>query len=180
MQTKGAKGWTNWKDTAHPLDGARLEQATITFTDGMVFDDGTHRVEMTRVGPGHSKGDAVAYLPKEKILITGDLCVTWSAGNNMADVDADHDNWVRALDRLSSWDVKTVIPGHGPIAKAPALRAQREYLADLVNQVRAGKRAGKSADELARVIDLSKHGSLAASKEGNATSIRAVYKSLGI
>lgn len=179
LRTKGAKGWTNWKDTAHSLGGARLELATVTFTDGMVFDDGTQRVEMTRVGPGHSKGDAVAYLPKHKILITGDLCVTWSAGNNMADADADHENWVRALDRLASWDVKTVIPGHGPLGDVPALRAQREYLADMLNQVRAGKRSGKSADVLVREIDLSKHGSLAANASSNAASIRAVYKRLG-
>ena len=180
LRTKGAKGWANSKDPAHPLDGYRLEQAAITFTDGMVFDDGTQRVEMTRVGPGHSKGDAVAYLPKQKILITGDLCVTWSAGNNMADPDADHENWIRALDRMAQWDVTTVIPGHGIPATRPALQAQREYLADMLSQVRAGKRAGKSADDLAREIDLSKHGSLAANAAGNATSIRAIYKRLGV
>lgn len=179
LRTKGVKGWANSHDPAHPLDAYRLEQASITFTDRMVFDDGTQRVELTRVGPGHSKGDAVAYLPKQKILVTGDLCVTWSAGNNMADADADHDNWVRALDRMAAWDVQTVISGHGTPAGPPALTAQREYLADLVSQVRAGKRAGKSADELARQIDLSKHGSWAANAAGNATSIRAVYKRLG-
>jgi cyclase len=144
----------------------------------MVFDDGTHRVEITRVGPGHSKGDSVAYLPHEKILVTGDLCVTWSTGNNVADVDADHENWLRALDRMDKWDVMTVIPGHGTPATKPALHAQRAYLADMLDQVRTGKRAGKSADQLAKEIDLSKHGNLAASKEGNATSIRAMYKKL--
>ena len=178
LRTKGARGFSNWNDAAHPLTGARFEPATIMFSEGMVFDDGTHRVEITRMGPGHSKGDAVAYLPHEKILITGDLCVTWSSGNNVADADADHDNWVRALDRLDKWDVKTVIPGHGPPASRPALHAQREYLADMIDQVRTGKRAGKSADQLAKETDLSRHGNLAASKESNATSIRAMYRKL--
>lgn len=179
LRTKGVKGWAGSHDPAHPLDGYRLEQAAITFTDGMVFDDGTQRVELTRVGPGHSQGDAVAYLPKQKILITGDLCVTWSSGNNMADPDADHENWIRALDRMAAWDVNTVIPGHGTPAARPALHAQREYIADMLNQVRAGKRAGKSADDLTREIDLRRHGSLAASPAGNASSIRAMYKRLG-
>jgi cyclase len=67
LRTKGAKGFENWKDAAHPLVGTHFEPATITFTEGMAFDDGTHRVEITKVGPGHSKGDAVAYLPKERI-----------------------------------------------------------------------------------------------------------------
>jgi cyclase len=178
LRTKGAKGFANWNDKAHPLTGAHFEPATITFSDGMVFDDGTHRVEITRVGPGHSKGDSVAYLPKEKILVTGDLCVTWNSGNNVADADADHDNWLRALDRMDKWDVTTVIPGHGTPAAHAALRSQREYLSDMLNAVRAGKLAGKSADQLTSEIDLSKHGNLAANKAGNATSIRAMYKRL--
>ena len=56
------------------------------FQDKLVFDDGEHRVELTRMGPGHTLGDAIAYLPKEKILFTGDLCVNF-AGNNIADRD---------------------------------------------------------------------------------------------
>src|SRR5262249_55015837 len=158
-----------------PLTGARFEPATMTFTDGMVFDDGTHRVELMRMGPGHSKGDSVAYLPHEKILVTGDLCVTWSSGNNVADADSDHDNWVRALERMEKMDVTTVIPGHGTPAAKRALTAQREYLADMISQVRGGKRAGKTPDQLAQEIDLSRHGNLAANKDGNASSIRAMY-----
>ena len=178
LSTKGAAGFASWKDAAHPLTGAHFEPATIMFSEGMVFDDGTHRVELTKVGPGHSKGDSVAYLPHEKILVTGDLCVTWSSGNNVADADANHDNWVRVLDRLDQWDVQTVIPGHGTPATKPAIHAQREYLADMLSQVKAGKTAGKTADQLVASIDLSRHGNLGASKEGNATSIRAMYKKL--
>jgi glyoxylase-like metal-dependent hydrolase (beta-lactamase superfamily II) len=135
-------------------------------------------VEITRMGPGHSKGDSVAYLPKEKILITGDLCVTWSSGNNVADADADHDNWVRALNQMSKWDVRMVIPGHGTPAGPEALRAQADYLADMISQVRNGKRAGKTAEQLAAEIDLSKHRSLASDKQANASSIRAMYRKL--
>lgn len=179
LRTKGARGFQNWKDdAAHPMAGAHFEPATITFTEGMAFDDGTHRVEITRVGPGHSKGDAVAYLPKEKILVTGDLCVTWSDGNNVGDADADHENWLRALEKMASWDVTTVIPGHGAPAASGALHAQREYLADMLSQVRAGKKAGKSEDQLATGIDLSRHGNLAANKAGNATSVRAMFRKL--
>jgi cyclase len=178
LRTKGERGFTNYKDQEHPLTGAHFEPATITFSDAMVFDDGTHRVEITKVGPGHSKGDSIAYLPKEKILVTGDLCVTWSSGNNVADPDADHDNWVRALDRMSKLDAKIVIPGHGTPAGPEALRAQAGYLSDMISQVRSGKRAGKTADQLAAEIDLSKHGNFAADKQSNASSIRAMYRKL--
>jgi len=81
----------------------------------MVFDDGTRRVELTRLGPAHSKGDAVAYLPREKILVTGDLCVNWNWGNNVGDPDANFDNWIRVLDDLAPWNIQTLVPGHGSL-----------------------------------------------------------------
>ena len=55
----------------------------------MVIDDGERRLELRRVGPAHTIGDAVAFLPREGILFTGDLCVNWRFGNNVGDRDAD-------------------------------------------------------------------------------------------
>jgi glyoxylase-like metal-dependent hydrolase (beta-lactamase superfamily II) len=154
------------------------EPASLTFPDRMVFDDGTHRVELTRMGPAHSKGDAVAYLPKEKILVSGDLCVNWNWGNNVADPDADYDNWIRALDNLAQWDVGTLVPGHGSLGTPATLRAQSAYLADMQKQVRAGLAAGKSADQLAKEVDVSRHGSFGVNPEQNQASVRAMCRRL--
>jgi glyoxylase-like metal-dependent hydrolase (beta-lactamase superfamily II) len=160
------------------VQGYQLEHPTVLFEDRLTFDDGEHRVELIRVGPGHTIGDAVAYLPKEKILITGDLCVNWTSGNNVGDRDADPDNWVRVLDRLAGWEVKTVVPGHGRLGTTDALRGQRAYLADMVAQVRSGVQAGKGVEELAREVDLSRHRPWGASVGANAGSVRAVYRKL--
>jgi glyoxylase-like metal-dependent hydrolase (beta-lactamase superfamily II) len=156
--------------------GYRLEHPTVLFEERMVFDDGDRRLELTLMGPAHSKGDAVAYLPKEKILVTGDLCVNWTSGNNVGDRDADHDNWVRALDRLAQWDVKTVVPGHGRPGTTETLRGQRAYLADMIGQVRAGIRASKTAEQLEAEVDLSRHSPFGAGPSAN--SVRAVYRKL--
>lgn len=180
LRTKGFAGWHNWKDTAHSLAGARFEMPAVTFADKIAFDDGAQRVEITKLGPGHSKGDAVAYLPKQRILLTGDLCVTWNRGNNVADPAADLDNWIRALDQMAKWDVKTVVPGHGGVVEPSKLREQREYLADMLNQVRTGIRAGKTADQVAAEVDLTKHGTFGANAKANADSARAVYRHLKV
>lgn len=177
MRTRGVAGWTNWHE-AHSLEGARPEPASIAFSDRLILDDGTQRVEFIREGPGHTAGDSVAYLPKQKILVTGDLCVTWPFGNNVADAAADYDGWLHALDRMASWGIDTVVPGHGPTGPVSVLRVQRDYLADMLAQVRAGIQAGKSADDLARTIDLRKHGTIANDAEANASSIRAMYRHL--
>ena len=158
----------------------KLQPPGITFPDRLVFDDGTHRVELTLMGPGHSRGDAVAYLPKEKILASGDLCVNWTWGNNVGDPDANYDNWIRVLDNLAQWDIRTLVPGHGSLGTAATLRAQRAYLADMQAQVKAGLKAGRMPEQMAKEIDLSKHGSFGANAEQNAGSIRAMTRNAGL
>ncbi len=179
-RAKGQAGWN--KDTGtgeFSLKPYRLEHPTIVFGEKMAFDDGEHRVEIKRMGPGHTKGDAIAYLPKEKILFTGDLCVNWKYGNNVADRDADHPNWIRALGEMARWDVKTVVVGHGSPGTTATLRGQQAYLDDMWKQVVAGRRAGKSADQLVKEIDLSKHQPFGGDPERNAGSIRAMYAKAG-
>ena len=156
--------------------GYRLEHPTVLFDERMIFDDGDRRLELIHLGPGHSRGDAVAWLPKEKILVTGDLCVNWTSGNNVGDPDADHDNWVKVLEKLAQWDAKIVVPGHGRPGTTETLRGQRAYLADMVDQVRAGIRASKTADQLAAQIDLSRHHPFGAASSANA--VRAIYRKL--
>jgi len=180
-RTKGQASWDKNTETGEfSLKPYQLAHPNIVFPDKLVFDDGKHRVELIRVGPGHSKGDAVAYLPKQRILFTGDLCVNWKSGNNVADPDADPENWVRALDKMAGWDVGTVVVGHGALGSTATLRGQSAYLADMWRQVRAGKRAGKSADQLAKEIDLSRHGNFAADADRNTISIRAMYAKAGV
>ena len=53
----------------------------------MIFDDGTHRVELRYFGVGHTHGDGFAWLPKEKILFTGDAAVN-GPFNYMGDGDS--------------------------------------------------------------------------------------------
>jgi glyoxylase-like metal-dependent hydrolase (beta-lactamase superfamily II) len=176
LASRGPASWNNWNDTAHPLTGYQLVRPSITFTDRMNFDDGTERVEITRVEPSHSKGDAVAYLPKHKILITGDLVVNWGFGNNNGDMGGNPENWIRVLDDLLKWEVKIVVPGHGAPVDLAKLREQRDYLKSMLDQVKHGIRAGKTADELVREIDLAKYGSFGMNTGANATSIRAMFR----
>jgi cyclase len=177
-RTKGQAGWDKNTTTGEfSLKPYSLAHPTVTFEETMEFDDGERRVELRKLGPGHSKGDAVAWLPKERIVFTGDLCVNWGSGNNVADADADHDNWLRALDTMAAMGPKTVVVGHGEPGPVGLLAAQKAYLADMLDQVRKGVGEGKSADQLVSEIDLTRH-KIGSDKERNAVSVRAVYHKL--
>jgi glyoxylase-like metal-dependent hydrolase (beta-lactamase superfamily II) len=177
-RAKNTPSWNNDKGSgAYSLKPYRLEHPQISFRGMMVLDDGTRRVELVRMGPAHTLGDAIAYLPKERVLFTGDLCVN-AAGNNVADRDADPENWVRALDSLAERKVAVVIPGHGAQGTAEALRGNRAYLADLIDKVRAGLARGATVEQMEKEIDLRKHNPWGRNEARNRASIRAVHAKL--
>ena len=132
-----------WEQAAADYKGEKLEHPQIGFADKLVFDDGAHRVELIKVGPGHTAGDAVAWLPKERILFTGDLCVNQRPGTMWRDPDADPDGWLRALDALSLYDPVRVVPGHGAIGGKDALAGQRAYLDAMITAYAAVSLAAK-------------------------------------
>src|SRR5687767_2785737 len=159
MRTLGQYEWDHGSGySGRNMKPYRREFPTLVFNDTIVFDDGMHRVELLRMGPAHTGGDGVAFLPKEKILVTGDLCVNGNPwGNNVADANADYDKWLGVLETMAGWDVKIVIPGHGNPGTVETLKQQRRYLKDMLDQVRQGINVGKTKQQLLKEIDLSNH-----------------------
>jgi glyoxylase-like metal-dependent hydrolase (beta-lactamase superfamily II) len=180
MHTLGRHEWEHASEySGRNMKGYRREFPTLTFNKQFVFDDGTHRVELIQMGPAHTGGDGVAYLPKEKILVTGDLCVNGNPwGNNVADANADYDKWLNVLKNMAAWDVKIVIPGHGNLGTVEMLKQQRLYLKDMLDQVRKGIKAGKTRQELVKEIDLSKHPEYGINKASTIRSIGFMYDKL--
>ena len=178
LSTKGKEEWASGakRTDQYSLAPYRMELPSVVFDNFMAIDDGERRLELRRVGPAHTIGDAVAFLPKEGILFTGDLCVNWRSGNNVGDRDADHPHWAQVLNDMARWNLKTVIPGHGDPGTVDTLKAQSAFLDDLWNQVSAGKKAGKTVDQLLKDVDLSKHGNFAADAQQNQTAIRQVFR----
>ena len=178
LRTKGRGEWDRMelRDDQYSLTPYRMEQPSLVFGEFMAIDDGERRLELRKMGPAHTIGDAVAFLPNEGILFTGDLCVNWRFGNNVGDPDADHPNWVRALNQMAQWKVRTVVPGHGDPGTTATLQSQAAFLDDLWKQVSAGKKAGRPLDELVKEVDLSIHGDFAADAKQNQAAIRQVFR----
>ena len=167
-----------WQDSGDIYKNEKLEHPQIGFPDRLAFDDGTHRVELIKVGPGHTLGDAIAWLPKERIIFTGDLCVNKRSGNNLADPDADPEGWLRALDGLMKFDIAQLVPGHGLLGDKQAIPGQRAYLQAIIDGVRAGIGRGETADRLVDSLDLSRHAEWGADRARNQAAVRAVYAKL--
>jgi phosphoglycerate dehydrogenase-like enzyme/glyoxylase-like metal-dependent hydrolase (beta-lactamase superfamily II) len=142
---EAGQGPTGRKDVA----ASYLKAPSLVFDDLLVFDDGTQRVELRHFGHAHTRGDAVAYLPKHHILCTGDACVN-GAFNYMGHCDSA--SWIRCLEGMEQLDVRLICPGHGPVAGKDLLGRQKRYFQELRQQVQAGIDAGKPlADVLAGI-----------------------------
>ncbi|MGL4550229.1 MAG: NAD(P)-dependent oxidoreductase [Gemmataceae bacterium] len=144
---KAGKGPGARKDVA----AGKLGFPSLIFDDKLVLDDGTQRVEFMQLGHSHTIGDAVAYLPKHKILCTGDACVN-GPYNYMG--HSDSADWVRCLERMEALDVRMVLPGHGVPMGKELLANQKRYFVELRRQVKKAIDEGKALDDVQRAIDL--------------------------
>ena len=126
----------------------------VTLTTEMTLHRGDREIQVRHLGRGHTAGDVVVFLPKEKAVITGDLLT--SSTSNMS--DSYPLEWASTLEELKKLDFDTVLPGHGEAftdrAKIDDFQA---YLRDVWTAVSALKKQGMSAEDAARRADLSKH-----------------------
>jgi cyclase len=124
-----------WEDEAkqrEDLRSTRLTPPSLLYRDVMIFDDGTHRVELRYFGVGHTHGDGFAWLPKERILFTGDAAVN-GPFNYMG--DGDSGAWVETLAKAQALGATIVAPGHGPSGDGKVIEAQRQYFMSLRAEV---------------------------------------------
>jgi glyoxylase-like metal-dependent hydrolase (beta-lactamase superfamily II) len=178
MNTLGRREWEQ-NYSGQPLDAYKQIFPSVTFDDSLAFEDGVHPVELIHMGPAHTAGDVVIWLPKERVLVTGDLFVNGNPwGNNVADPDANYDRWLTVLDTVASWNPAIVVPGHGEPATTQNLKWQRDYLADMLQQVRVGIGNGLTKEELVKSVDLDHHPVYGKNKVSTARSVGAMYDKL--
>jgi cyclase len=144
-------------------DAQRLQQnnteikvtpPNVHFSTKMVLNRGGREIELLFLGRGHTAGDTVIYLPKERIVCTGDLMESRLAYMG----DAFFSEWITTLEALKKLDFAVDLPGHGvPFTNKSLITAYQAYLTDLVNQVTKLKAEGVSPEDAAKRVDLTAH-----------------------
>ncbi|PZG44885.1 MBL fold metallo-hydrolase [Spongiactinospora gelatinilytica] len=117
-----------------------LTRPTATFSDRFTIDLGGDRGELILqyCGRGHTEGDIVAWLPRQKVLFAGDLVESRAA---LYTGDAFHREWATAtLDRVASFEAEVVVGGRGAVARgrdavAAAIAQTRHFLEVMLREV---------------------------------------------
>src|SRR5258708_17721877 len=126
------------RDTAEP------PKETFSKPDH-VIEDGTRRVEFHFFGWAHTRGDGFVYLPKEKVLCTGDAVVN---GPYNYTADGNIGNWPKVVEKAQTLAADQALPGHGPAGGKEVLAGQRAFFIELHDSVAAAIRQGKKLDDL--------------------------------
>lgn len=145
MREKEPAAWQGAAKHRPDVAASKLKLPSVLFPDKLFFDDGPRRVELLWFGVAHTKGDGFAWLPKERILFTGDAAVN-GAYNYVA--DAHIGQWIRTLERVKSLGAQIVCPGHGPMGGPEIIEDQQAYFVALYREVQALRDAGKTAAQV--------------------------------
>ena len=138
------------------FEGIHLQAPTDTFSGMMTRKVGDKKVELHEVGPAHTKGDVLVFVPTDKMVFTGDIL--FIEGHPIMWVGPVA-NWIKACDLILSWEVETIVPGHGPITDKSGVRAVREYLVYIEAEARKRHAAGMSVMEAAQDISFEDYSS---------------------
>src|SRR5206468_6327806 len=111
-----AKQWT--RRQLKPMLPTRTVSTTVT-----LHEQG-REIQLHLLGRGHTDGDLYIYLPKEKVVATGDALIDWMPFFN----DGYPEEWVQTLNALEKLDFTHIIPGHGEVLPKAHLTFFRGYL----------------------------------------------------
>lgn len=131
-----------WRDTAKSRkDVGELKLKTAeapkqTFSQSpFLLKDETRTAEFYFFGWAHTRGDGFLWLPKEKVLCTGDAAVN---GPYNYTADGNIGNWPRVMDAAMKLNPAHVLPGHGPAGGAEILSGQKAFMEELMKAAKSG------------------------------------------
>jgi glyoxylase-like metal-dependent hydrolase (beta-lactamase superfamily II) len=132
----------------------RLALPNLTFSDRLTIEMGDRHIEVLNFGRGVTPGDTLVYLPREKVLLLGDLIVnpiTFA-------LSGDPTEWLKVLERVDALDAGIIVTGHGPALRdKQLLHATMDVFRVLLREGKAAKARGQTPDQAKDAIMPSVH-----------------------
>ena len=127
----------------------RLVPPTRTFSGELQLDVGGREVRLIEVGPAHTAGDLIVWVPDARIAIAADILfigvtpIMWAGPV---------ERWIAALERLLDLGAERFLPGHGPVCGPDEVSRLLDYWRRLdetaSRRLDAGSPPGATAREI--------------------------------
>ena len=85
----------------------------IEFNDKLTIDLKGKQIELLHLGPSHSPDDVQLWMPKERLLISGDIAFNVRMLPVLDHTDVK--GWIQTWDKVEALKPKIIIPGHGGV-----------------------------------------------------------------
>lgn len=115
--------------------GTELVGPAETFSGKREIEMGDFTIEVLNLGPAHSPGDTMVWIPDQKLVITGDMAFH----ERMLPIfdDTDTAAWLETWEAFEALGAVYVIPGHGhPTNIDQVRRYTKDYLVHLRGKIR--------------------------------------------
>ena len=112
-----------------------------------ILKDDTREVRFYFFGWAHTRGDGFVYLPKEKVLCSGDAAVN---GPYNYTADGNVGNWPKVTGAALKLSVEHVLPGHGGPGGKEILEGQGLFMTELHKAVASAVKQGKKLDDIVK------------------------------
>ena len=133
-----------------------------TLSRDMTLHRGSREIQIRFLGRAHTDGDIVVFLPRERMVATGDMITSALSYTG----DAFVEEWPATLEAVMALDFDTVLPGHGNVFKGKDhIRNLQAYWRDFYQQATRSESRACRRRKRRRRIDLTKHaGAIPAAK----------------
>ena len=102
----------------------QLTKPTRTFDNELTLDLDGLEIRLIEVGPSHTAGDVIVYVPDRGVVFAGDVLfskctpVGWNGS---------YEKWIAALDRIIAFKPDVIVPGHGPLCGIEGAQELKAY-----------------------------------------------------
>jgi glyoxylase-like metal-dependent hydrolase (beta-lactamase superfamily II) len=152
-RARAESGIANFTARMGDIAGTHYVLPTETFTERLLLDDPDRPVELLFLGRANTDGDAIAWLPRQRVVVTGDVVVSPTPYGFFSFPE----DWLGVIDRLKALNFAVLIPGHGdPQTDTAYLDKLAATIIDIRTQVGALARQGLSLEEVRKKLDFSK------------------------
>jgi glyoxylase-like metal-dependent hydrolase (beta-lactamase superfamily II) len=131
------------------LKTMQMTLPTLTFDRSLILHRPSRTVQVLWLGKGHTDGDVVVYLPKQKVVITGDLLHGWTPYMG----DSYPYDWIRTLEEVEKLDFDYVLGGHGEVMRGKErTELWKQYFRDLMAETAEAYAQGASREEIRKRV----------------------------
>jgi glyoxylase-like metal-dependent hydrolase (beta-lactamase superfamily II) len=117
--------WFQAMIAPYDFTAVQITEPNRTFTGELSLSLGGRSVVLRELGPAHTDGDSIVFVPDASVLFAGDLLFIDSTPPMWS---GPPENWLRALDAILAYDARIIVPGHGPLTSREGVLRVRSYL----------------------------------------------------